>query len=104
MRRIGRGVSVLMRCYAKRFVAGRRRHLPMGPVPSCRGLHARMTCGDVVSARKRRGVGWRSNVGTSKMGSCDDNKKLSLLRKLRGSDSRMVKIRMSRCPRRNQPS
>jgi len=83
-----------MRCCVKIRAGAKMYILPMAHART-NGLHLRMTRAGVASGRKRGDVGWRSNVGLNKTASYAGSMRPIMLRKLRGSDNRLVRIKVS---------
>jgi hypothetical protein len=82
-----------MRCCVKIRAAAKMYILPMAHART-NGTHVRMTRAGVASGRKRGDVGRRSNVGWKMTASYAGSKRLIMLRKLRGSDNRLVRIKV----------
>jgi hypothetical protein len=81
-----------MRCSVKIRAGARMCILPMAHART-NGTHVRMTHAGVASGR-RGDIGWWTNVGLNKTASYAGSKRPIMLRKLRGSDNRLVRIKV----------
>jgi hypothetical protein len=82
-----------MRCCVKIRAAAKMYILPMAHART-NGTHVRMIRAGVASGRKRGDVGRGSNVGKNKMASYAGSERPIMLRKLRESDNRLVRIKV----------